>query len=154
MANEAALTPEESQGVSTAAEYFQALRSSINPLPQLLATIEDSDVVLCALGQLLEDKLKCFLEWITILADSDRPLAGTLVHLLALVAYSRFPTLIVNMHTARYVLAHARMQVQAYPDLLDRREVLRTAVEGFQVREPPVNVSSHTLRNAGAEFRT
>ena len=58
------------------------------------------------------------------------------------------------MHTARYVLAHARMQVQAYPDLVDRREVLRTAVEGFRIREPPVKVSSHTLRNMDAEFRT
>ena len=145
-ANEVALT-------STAAEYFQALRSSIHPLPQLLATIEDSDVVCCALGQLLEDELTDFLEWITILADADQPLAGTLSYLLEQAA-SRFSTLIITMHTARYVLAHARMQVHAYPALVDRQEVLRTAVEGFQVLEPPVEVSSHTLRNAGAVFRT
>ena len=145
MANKAALTLEEAQGVSTAAEYIQALWSSINPFPQLLATIEDSDVILCALGQLLEDKHKCFLEWIAILADSDHPLAGTLVHLLELMAHSCFPTLIVNMHTARHVLTYACMQVQAYPDRVDCRDVLRTAVVDFQVCHPPVNVCPHTL---------
>ena len=139
MANEAALTPEEAQGVSTATEYIQALRSSLNPLPQLLATIEDSDVVLCALGQLLEEKQKCFLEMIAILADSVHPLAGTLVHLLEPMTYSCFPTLIGNMHNAHHVLTHAHMQVQAYPDLVDCQAVPHNEVVDFRVRDPPVN---------------
>ena len=43
-------TLEDVQGVSTAAEYRQALRRSTNPLSQLLATLEDNDVILCAMG--------------------------------------------------------------------------------------------------------
>ena len=49
-AHEAAPSPEEAQGATMASEYLQALRRSNHPLSQLLATIEESDLVLCAAG--------------------------------------------------------------------------------------------------------
>ena len=145
---------EEAQGASTVTEYIQALQHSTNPLPQLLATIEDSDVVLCTVGQLLVDEHKYIHEWNILLADSERPLASAILHLFELLACKRFPILIANMHTARHVLTHVHMQVRAYPDLVDHRDVMRTMLVDFYVRDPPVNVCTHTLQNAGAAFRT
>ena len=78
----AALTLEEAQGVSTADEYQQALRHSTNPLSQLLATFEDSDVILCAMGQLLIDEHKGIRDWNRTLAAYGRPLATAIIQLL------------------------------------------------------------------------
>ena len=138
-------SPEEVQGVSTATEYLQALRCSTNPFSQLLATIEDSDVVLCVVGQLLLDAHKGISDWNRTLADYDRPLAGAIIHLFEPLVHEGFPTLIVNTHTAHHVITHVRRQVRAYPDLVDRRAVPRTTLVDFQVCDPPVNVRTHTL---------
>ena len=67
----AALPLEEAQGVSTVAEYLQALWHSTNPLSQLLATFEDSDVILCTAGQLLLDEQQGIRDWNSSLVDSD-----------------------------------------------------------------------------------
>ena len=126
-------------------EYIQALQSSDDPLLQLLANIEDLDGTLCALGQLLEDEHMCLLEMINALANTAGPLAGTLVCLLEQTAHSHLPTLIFNMHTARHVLAHAHMQVQAYPDLVDHQAVLCNAGVDFGVPDPPATAPAHTF---------
>ena len=147
-----ALPLEEAQGVSTVAAYLQALWRSTNPLSQLLATIEDSDVILCAMGQLLLDEQKGIRDWNSILADSEFSLAGTIIHLFELLVYNRFPILIVNTHAAHHVITHVCRQVQAYPELVDRRAVPHPTLVDFQVCDPSVNVRTHTLQNAGAVF--
>ena len=149
----AALTLEEAQGVSTAAEYRQALRRSTNPLSQLLATFEDSDVILCAMGHLLMDEHKGVRDWNRTLAAYGCPLAAAIIQLFEPLVHERFPTLIVNTHTARHVITHVRKQVRAYPALVDCQTVPRTMLVDFQVCDPPVNVRTHSLRNAGAVFR-
>ena len=131
--------------MSTVAEYLQALRRSTNPLSQLLATFEDSDVVLCTIGQLLIDEHKCIHDWNQTLADYERPLAGAIIHLLEPLVHERFPTLIVNTDTACHVITHVRRQVWAYPDLVDRQAVPRTTLVDFQVCNPLVNAHTHTL---------
>jgi hypothetical protein len=139
-------------------EHIQVLRRSDNPLHQILANIEDLDGTLCALGQLLEDEHARSLEMLDTLADTAGPMATTLTTLLELMAYSRLPTLLFNMHTARRVLAHARLQVQSYPDLVDRRAVPRNAGEDFRVPDPPavapaptsdINAFGETSTHAG-----
>ena len=112
-------------------EYIQALWNSNDPLLQLLANIEDLDGTLCALGQLLEDEHMHFLEMINALDDTADSLAGTIVHLLEQTAHSHLPTLISHMHTAYHVLAYARMQVQAFPDLVDHQAVPHNASANF-----------------------
>ena len=136
-------------------EHIQALQSSVNPLHQILANIEDLDGTLCSLGQLLKDEHACSLEMIKALADTAGPMAATLATLLKLMAYSRLPTLIFNMHTAHRVLAHARLQVQSYPDLVDRWAVPRNAGADFRVPNPPATVPAHTSdTNASGEMGT
>ena len=112
-------------------EHIQALQSSVDPLHQILTNIKDLNGTLCSLGQLLEDEHMRTLEMIEALADTAGPMAAQLVTLLEPTAYSRLPTLIFNMHTARRVLAHARLQVQSYPDLVDRQAVPRDTGANF-----------------------
>ena len=153
VAASAAPTLEDVQGVSTADEYRQALRRSTNPLSQLLATFEDSDVVLCAIGRLLLDEHGRLRAWNRTLAASGRPLAAAIIQLFEPLVHERFPTLIVNTHTARHAIIHVRQQVRAYPALVDRQTVPRTTLVDFEVCDPPIRASTHTLRHAGAVFR-
>ena len=154
LAHEAAPSPEEAQGVTTASEYLQALRRSTHPLSQLLATIEESDLVLCTTGQQLVDEHTCIQDCTTLLADDEHPMAAAIIFLLTLLACKCFPTLIASTHTARYMLTHVRRQVWAYPDLVDHRDVPCTTLVDFQFYDPPADVHTHTLRNAGAAFQT
>ena len=144
-ANDVASPLEEAQGVSMVTEHIPALQRSTTPLSQLLAIIEDSDVVLCAMGQLLVDEHKFLQDVNTLLADSERPLASAIIYLFELLAHECFPTLIANMHTACHVLTHIHWQVRAYPDSVDCWDVLHTTLVDFQVCDPPVNVHTHTL---------
>ena len=108
----------------THTEHIQALWRSVDPLHQILANIKDLDGTLCSLGQLLKDEHTRTLKMIKALADTAGPMAAQLVTLLEPMAYSCLPTLIFNMHTACRVLAHARLQVQSYPDLVDHRQAV------------------------------
>ena len=107
----------------------------------------------CGPFQTCVDEHKDIHELHTLLAESGRPLAGAILHLLDPLAHDRFPILIANTHTARHMFTHIRRQVRAYPVLVDRWDVSRTMLEDFQVCDPPVNVRTHSLRNAGAVFR-
>ena len=140
--------------MTTASEYLQALRRSTHPLSQLLATIEESDLVLCTTGQQLVDEHTCIQDCVTLLDDDECPMATAIIFLLTPLAHEHFPTLIASMHTARYVLTHVHRQVWAYPDLVDRRDVSCTLLMDFQFYDPPADVHTHTLRNAGAAFQT
>ena len=155
LAHKAAPPLEEAQGATMASEYLQVLRRSTHPLYQLLATIEESDLVLCTAGKQLVEEHTCLQDCVTLLDDDEHSMAAAIIFLLKLLARKRFPTLIASMHTARNVLTHVRQQVWAYPDLVDCRDVPRTLLADFQFHDPPADAHSHTLlRNAGAVFQT
>ena len=94
---------------ATHMEYIRVLRSSADPLLQLLANIEDLDGTLCALGQRLEDVHTYSLEMIAALDDTPDSLAVAIVRLLDQTAHSCLPTVIGHMQTAHHVLAYARL---------------------------------------------
>ena len=154
LAHKVAPPLEEAQGATTASEYLQVLWCSTHPLYQLLATIEESDLVLCAAGKQLVEEHMCIQDCVTLLDDNEHSMAAAIIFLLTLLARECFPILISSMHTARNILTHVRWQVRAYPDLGDRRDVPRTSLADFQFYDPPADVHPHTLHNAGAAFRT
>ena len=121
LAHEAAPPLEEAQGATTASEYLQVLRRSPHPLYQLLATIEESDLVLCATGKQLVEEYSCIQDCATLLDDDDRSMAAAITFLLKPRTYERFPILIASTHTARDILTYVRRQVRAYPALVDVR---------------------------------
>ena len=129
-------------------DCITALESSDNPLHPLLTNIEVLDSTLCLMGQMLTDEHDRFIAMIEALTE----VAGTegsslLVSLLELMAYACLPTLILNTHSARRMVVHACMQVQAYPDLVDRQAVLHNAGADFNqhVLDPPVMGTSDGL---------
>ena len=133
-------------------EYIQVLRSSDDPLLQILANIEDVDGTLCALGQCLEDKRTFSLEMIDALDDTDDFLAVATMSFLEQTANSRLPTLLGHMHNARHVFAYARTQVQSFPNLVTCQDVLCTTNEDFRVLDPPITVPTQISRPAGMAF--
>ena len=106
------------------------------------------------MGQLLIDEHKGIRDWNRTLAAYGHPLAAAIIQLFEPLVHEHSPTWIVNTHTARHAITHVRKQVRAYPALVDRQTVPRTTLVDFQVCDPPVHASTHTLRKAGAAFRT
>ena len=149
LAHEAAPPLEEVQGANTASEYLQVLLRSPHPLYQLLATIEESDLVLCATGKQLVEEHSRLQDCATPLDDENRPMAAAFTFLLKPRICERFPILIDSTHTARNILTHVRRQVRAYPALVDRQDVPRSSLADFQFYDPPADVHPHTPRNAG-----
>ena len=122
-------------------DCIAALESSDNPLQQLLANIEVLDSTLCLMGQMLMEEHDRFIAMIEPLTEVARPETSfPLVALLEPMAFARLPTLILNMHAARRMVTHARMQVQAYPDLVDCQDIPCNAGADFNqhVIDPPV----------------
>ena len=132
-------------------DRIAALESSDNPLQQLLANIEVLDSTLCLMGQMLMDEHDRFIAMIEALTEVAGPETSLpLVALLEPMAHARLPTLILNMHAARRMVTHARMQVQAYPDLVDRRDIPSNAGADFNQHavDPPATETLDGLDTA------
>ena len=126
-------------------DHIHTLWSLADPLHHILANIEERNGTICSLGKLLEDEHERFTAMIDVLIKVAGTTADPIVTLLELMAYAHLPTLILNMHAACRVIAHACLQVQSYPDLVDHWAVPCNAGADFHVPDPPATVPDHTL---------
>ena len=140
---ELSLTREEVLAGEIAYEWLQHyervdfLQGSNDPLHQILANIEALDGVICCTGQYIEDerkRMRGMIEALVEVAGSD---AEPIVTLLEPSVHERLPTFLDNLHAARRLIAHARLQVQSYPALVAQREVPRHEPADFRVHLQP-----------------
>jgi hypothetical protein len=136
-------------------EHVLFLQSSADPLHNILANIEALDGEICTLGQYLESEQLRIQTIIESLVEGMGPCALPVVALLQPTADYRLPALILKMRATRRIIAHARLQVLAYPELVDHQDVPINADVDFRVRVvdlfPPSNDTDHGLDAAASD---